>query len=263
MSHVSDDYIVQPVMKALNVLDYVIRQGRDVTLTETVQELGLPKTTAFRYLQTLSAAAYLEYDAASDRYRAGPRFRALAGADRAFHALREAARPEMDALLDAFRETVNLAVLDNGMVVYIDIVDPGRSGRGQARVGHRHYLHSTSLGKAIAAFLPNAEKGLVGPSELPARTINTLTDARRFRREVEAVRARGFAVERGENEDGQMCIGVPILDAARHPLAAISLSAPETRMPAERIETTAAALKSAAARIARALETPVPPFAAS
>ncbi|WP_108660210.1 IclR family transcriptional regulator [Acuticoccus kandeliae] len=254
MSHVSDDYIVQPVMKALNVLDYVISQGRDVTLTETVQELKLPKTTAFRYLQTLSAAAYLDYDAHRDRYSAGPRFRALASADRAFQGLRETAQPEMHQLLQTFRETVNLAILSDGMVVYLDILDPGRSGRGQARVGHRHFVHSTSLGKAIVAFLPEGEHGLAVDPNLPARTINTLTDAQSFRRQVADVRTRGYAIENGENEDGMMCIGVPILDRAGYPVAAISLCAPQTRTLAGRAGEAVTALKAAAMRIGTGLQ---------
>ena len=60
---------------------------------------------------------------------------------------------------------------------------------------------------------------------------------------------RGYAVEIGENEDGLMCIGVPILDRAGYPVAAISLSAPERRMKRERTDAAAVALKVAAERI--------------
>lgn len=242
------DYIVLPVMKALQVLDYVARQGHDVTLTETVAELKLPKTTVFRYLQTLSAAQFIEHDLKRDRYGVGKKFRALARVDQELQGLRDIAQPEMRTLMETFHETVNLAVLSDNEVVYIDMLEPGRPLRANARIGHRHPAHSTSLGKAMMAFLPDAD-ALALSSELRQRTINTLTDADKLRRQVDDVRRRGYAIEVGENEDGLMCIGVPILDRTGYPVAAMSLSAPERRMKPELTAVAADALKGAAKRI--------------
>lgn len=248
MSKSGGDYIVLPVMKALQVLDYVARQGHDVTLTETVQELKLPKTTVFRYLQTLSAAQFLEHDLKRDRYGVGSKFRSLARVDQELQGLRDIAQPEMRTLMETFHETVNLAVLSENEVVYIDMLEPGRPLRANARIGHRHPAHSTSLGKAMMAFLPDAD-ALALSTDLPQRTINTLTDADKLRRQVDDVRRRGYAIEVGENEDGLMCIGVPILDATGYPVAAMSLSAPERRMKPELTMVAADALKGAAKRI--------------
>lgn len=248
MSKSGGDYIVLPVMKALQVLDYVARQGHDVTLTETVHELKLPKTTVFRYLQTLSAAQFLEHDLKRDRYGVGSKFRSLARVDQELQGLRDIAQPEMRTLMETFHETVNLAVLSENEVVYIDMLEPGRPLRANARIGHRHPAHSTSLGKAMMAFLPDAD-ALALSTDLPQRTINTLTDADKLRRQVDDVRRRGYAIEVGENEDGLMCIGVPILDATGYPVAAMSLSAPERRMKPELTMVAADALKGAAKRI--------------
>ncbi len=243
-----DDYIVQPVIKALQVLEYVARQGHDVTLTEAVHELGLPKTTVFRYLQTLSAAQYLEHDLKRDRYRVGARFRDMARVDQTFSGLREVAQPEMRKLVETFHETVNLAVLADDQVVYIDMLAPAvRAHKMEARIGYRHPAHSTSLGKAMMAFLPDAEARLSGA--LPQMTFRTLTDADKLRRQVDDVRRRGYAIEIGENEDGVMCIGVPILDGNGYPVAAMSLSVPERRMKPELTVVAADALKGAAGRI--------------
>lgn len=247
------DYIVQPVMKALQVLDYVTRQGREVTLTETVKELKLPKTTVFRYLQTLSAASFLDYDVRCDRYRAGPRFRHLAQVDRSLKTLLNIARPELHDLSVRFGETVNLAVHTDNSVVYIDIVDQGRAPRTQARVGQRHPIHSTALGKAIAAYLPDQELEVFCASRLPARTINTVTDGRSFRQQVERVRREGYALDVGENEDGYMCIGVPILGENGRPVAAISLSAPQARLRRARCAEAAGALTDTARRVSKSI----------
>jgi DNA-binding IclR family transcriptional regulator len=110
-------------------------------------------------------------------------------------------------------------------------------------------VHSTSLGKAMMAFLPEIDADPIHAGALSAMTINTLTDARTFRRQVDEVRRRGYAIEIGENEDGLMCIGVPILDPKGYPVAAMSLSAPERRMKPGTTAEAVEALKNAARRI--------------
>ena len=57
-----------------------------------------------------------------------------------------------------FNETINLGILADGQIVYIDMIEANRALRMQARIGDRHPLHSTSLGKAMLAFLPEAER---------------------------------------------------------------------------------------------------------
>ena len=69
----ADPYVVQPVAKALAVLAFVEDAGHEVGLSDVARALGLPKTSAFRYLYTLTAAGFLAYGNSRDRYRAGPR----------------------------------------------------------------------------------------------------------------------------------------------------------------------------------------------
>ena len=80
-------------------------------------------------------------------------------------------------------------------------------------------------------------------------TLKTVTNRAILRRQIEDVRNKGYAVEVGENEDGSMCIGVPIIDENGHPLAALSLSAPERRMTPDVTGKAIAALRGAADRI--------------
>ncbi len=258
-------YIVQPVLKALKVLEYVAETGHEVTLTEVASELKLPKTTVFRYLQTLAAASFLHHDAARDRYGVGLRFRALAKADKSLQRLRALAQPEMAEIGRAFNETINLGILAEGQVVYIDMIEANRALRMQARIGDRHPIHSTSLGKAMLAFLPEAERLRLIEGSLKAMTVRTVTSRTVLRRQVEEVRRKGYAVETGENEDGSMCIGVPIIDETGHALAALSLSAPERRMTPAVTAQAIAALRLAADRISvrlGATPEPVPARAA-
>ncbi len=249
-------YIVGPVMKALKVLDAIAEKGHPVSLTTVAAELGLPKTSTFRYLRTLSAAGFASYDPASDRYAVGTRFRALATADKSIQRLRALALPALAALNREFNETINLAVIADHQVAYIDILESTRALRMQARVGSRDPLHSTALGKAMLAHLPVEERGALLSHALAQRTLRTITELRVIERQLQEVARTGVAIEIGENEEGTMCIGVAILDEGRRPLAAISLSAPERRITDPVRERVVARLKEAAAAISEGLLQP-------
>lgn len=248
-----NNYIVQPVFKALKVLELVAEKGHDVSLTEVATELKLPKTTVFRYLQTLTAASFLRHDAQKDRYGVGGRFRSLARIDKSLHGLRTLAMPEMSRLLELFNETINLAIVSEGHVVYVEMLEAKRTLRMQARLGDRHPMHSTSLGKAILAFLPEEKRKTMLTVPLDLKTINTVTDRAALMRQLADIRRRGYAIETGENEDGSMCIGVPIFDEDAYPVAALSLSAPERRMSTEITVEAVAMLRKAAAAVSAAL----------
>lgn len=224
-------YLVQPVQKALVVLEYVATEQRELTLTEVCTRLKLPKTTCFRYLQTLTVAGFLAHDPTSDRYRAGEKLRTLVQpVERS--PLIEAALPVMRGLRDRFNETVNLGTLEGSHILYREIVESRRSLRMQARVGARDLAQTTALGKALLATLPRDEQPIA------------------LRKELREVHKRGWATDHEENEDGSWCVGVAIWQGEQA-IAALSLSAPSSRMSATLEAEMGAALKEAAMELTR------------
>jgi IclR family KDG regulon transcriptional repressor len=248
-----DPYLVSPVAKALAVLAFVEESGTEVGLSDVARALGLPKTSAFRYLYTLAAAGFVAYGTGRDRYRAGPRLHRGRESEINIPRLRELALPVMSGLRKRFNETVNLGVPDRDRIVYVEMIESSRALRMQARIGERHPLNSTSLGKAILAFMPEEERTPLLSHPLQAMTGRTTTDAALLRRQLRDVAKRGYAVEIGENEEGLMCIGVPILERSGRPVAALSVSAPEARMTRPVRLDVIAALRAGAATISRRL----------
>jgi IclR family KDG regulon transcriptional repressor len=226
-----NSYIVKPVYKALNVLWCVGERGGELTLTEVSRYTGLNKTTVYRYLHTLAECGFLVHDRRNDTYRLGLRVWELGRLVGADLRIREVALPVMQELRDTFNETVNLGVLDGKEVVYVEMVESGHALSMRARVGGRDPAYSTSLGKAILAFLPEREWRNHLPSRLVSRTSRTHTSLRPLRADLVAARARGFALDRGENEEDAHCIGAPIFDQSGTVVAAISVSAPASRLP--------------------------------
>jgi IclR family acetate operon transcriptional repressor len=62
-----------------------------------------------------------------------------------------------------------------------------------------------------------------------------IASAEALRTEIEKTRRRGYAVDDEELEEGLRCIAVPLLDAQRQPVAAVSVSGPSFRVTAQKL----------------------------
>ncbi len=240
-------YVVKPVRKALQLLDELASAAAPLTLSELADRTGLPKTTAFRYLYTLRAARLVVDSEDGEAYAVGPRLAAAAAPDDGIARLKEAALPEMRRLQHRFNETVNLAVVERGAVVYVAMVGSTRSLRMEAAIGARDPLHSTSLGKAILAAREPADRLRGLPPRLPRRTAMTLTSRPALQEDLARAAERGFATDLQENELGAHCVAACIPSAEL--AAALSISGPVQRLPRDALDRCGLALIRAAIAI--------------
>jgi IclR family acetate operon transcriptional repressor len=248
-----NSYIVQPVYKALQVLRCLGDERRELALSEICYRVDLPKTTVFRYLQTLCASGFVTHDTDTDLYRIGLRVWELGQSLHEPLRIRDIALPPMRNLRDHFNETVNLGILDGPEVVYLEIIESRRSLRMQAQLGGRDPVYSTALGKAVLAFKPEEHWILHLPNDLAARTDRTVTSLANLRQDLVQVRERGYALDDEENEEGARCIAAPVLNHQGQPIAAVSLSAPVSRMSDRLLPKAAAAVIETATTLSQRL----------
>jgi IclR family KDG regulon transcriptional repressor len=249
----NNDYVVKPVRKAIQVLLCLEDEHHGLSLAEISRRVGLPKTTVFKYLHTLQRSGLVSHDSQTEVYRLGLRVWELGRTVEQGLEVHRVALPLMRELRDRFDETVNLGILDDKEVVYAGMVESRRALRMNARLGGRDPAYSTSLGKAILAFLPGESwRGHV-PRRLKPRTSRTCTSVDALRRDLALTRDRGFALDRGENEEGAYCAGAPIFDRRGLVTAAVSLSAPASRLGAELEKEAAEAVVRTAAEISKRL----------
>jgi IclR family acetate operon transcriptional repressor len=162
----------------------------------------------------------------------------------------------LERLRDLFGETINLGVLDGTRVLYAEVVESLRTMRLSARRGDREFIHSSSLGKMIAARLPEQEVRTILELEgMPFLTSKTIVDPDLYLRVIEDVRLNGFSTDMGESEEGACCVAVRLDWPGSNILAAISLSSPAARFPTHGLPEVAAALRATAREIASALTT--------
>lgn len=244
-------YDVAVLQKALDVLEAITEAG-DLGLAELSARTGASKASSFRVLSTLHRRGYVSKDPTTRRYTPGPRLIALSFANVSKLQLVPRARPVLEELRDAFGETVNLGVLADHDVLYLEIAESGRSLRMSAEAGSRDRLHSTSLGKAILAALPVAEaRALLEAYERRPATRRTIVDLEALMAELRVTFERGYSIDDEENEVGARCVGVAITDVAGRPQAAMSISGPAARVFDSTIDAMGAALKEAAEDVAR------------
>jgi len=229
-------YTVNVLAKALDLMD-VLSRSDSLSLTELCELLEQPKSSVFRYLMTLEDRGYVRRLPNSDEYSLGLKLIELGRAVTTQFTVHELAIPFMRRLQETFRETVNLAILEAGKVVYLEILEGTHSIRMAARPGQRDFAHSTAIGKTMLAHSPDAEvEVVVNRHGLPALTPATITTIERLRVELAQVREAGYAVDNVENETGVRCVGAPIFNHQGKAVAAISISGPADRIWGPQVE---------------------------
>lgn len=246
-----DDYRINAAEKVLDILEYLAQHRGAFTLSELSRGVGIPKPTLFRYVVTLEERGYVTRNS-DEKYTVGLRIFQLTSSALGNLTLHEVALPYMRELLDRFQETVNLAVLEGHETVYVEILESPRAFKMSAHVGGRVPLHATSLGKAILAHFPEDQVDrLIQASGLPRYTANTICSPSVLKEELAAVRARGYATDTEETEEGACCVGVPIFGPRGWPIGAISISGPALRFSQEKMEEMGKALSEVAAKVSR------------
>ncbi len=222
---------VQSVERTLDILESLVEFGSEVGLVEISQTVGLPLATVHRLLGTLIRRGYVKQNRQNRKYSLGFRALQMGNDMRQRFSLRLEARPFLQRLMERSGESANLAVLDDGEVVYIDQAQSSRILRMFTQLGNRVPAHSTGSGKAMLAFAtPETVSGVLRRYGMPVRTPNTIVDKRRFEEELERIRKTGYALDDQEHEEGVRCLAVAVRDASGQVVASLSISGPATRL---------------------------------
>jgi DNA-binding IclR family transcriptional regulator len=225
---------VQSVERAVTILEVLARTG-GAGVTELAAELDVHKSTAFRLVSTLEQRGLVEQAEQRGKYRLGVGIVRLAGATAARLDVVQEARPVCRRLSAETGETVNIAVLSDRSALYLDQFAGASALQPHNWVGQHIPLHATSNGKVLLSRLSDEEVDRLLPS-LPGFTEATITSSTALHRELEEVRARGYAVAIDELEVGLTAIAAPVRDAHGDVVASLSVSGPTFRLERQRLE---------------------------
>lgn len=218
------------VANACRVLRAFTAEEFELGISEMAKRLTLAKSTVHRLALTLIHAGLLEQNSENGKYRLGLTMFELGSLVRRQMDISNQAKPFLKMLMEKTGETVHLAILDHQSVVYINKIESRQAIRMSTSVGSRNPLHCTGVGKALLAFQPPERIEEIIANGLNPRTPKTITEADVLRRELAAIRARGYAIDDEEVEIGLRCLAVPIRDYTGAVIASLSVAGPAQRM---------------------------------
>ena len=218
------------VGKALDVLDQVAGFDRPVRFSELLSHSDYPKATLYRLLQTLTHQGLVAFDSERQTYSLGMRLVRLAHSAWQHASLAPIARAQMDALAAEVGETVHLAQLDHGQVLYVDkrnAVNPVDMFSQAGKVGP---VYCTGVGKAMLAYSDQARQmQVIAQQSFHGFTPNTLGSVEALRCELDEIRARGYAFDNEEHEAGIICVALPILSRTGQVMGGVSVTSTTAR----------------------------------
>lgn len=216
---------VQSIDRAAQLLTFVVQSDGPINFTELVEDSGLARSTTSRLLAALENNHLLERDQ-SGAYRAGALFAQYAARHDPWSQIIRLARPVMDAVGAATRETVNLAIPRGETVVQIAQVDSTflLSARDWMQVDVPP--HCSALGKVLYAYDALA----LPEGELEQLTARSLASSDALRRDLRGIRRRGYALCRDELEVGLDAVAAPIHGPEGDVVAGLGVSGPSARI---------------------------------
>jgi IclR family KDG regulon transcriptional repressor len=250
----SRTYPNQSLARAFAILACFSLRLPTLTLQDICSATALPKPTVFRLLAALETARLVARTPDKQRYQIGIRAFELGSLFLSSLSIERLARPVMEEISKQLGMACNLAILDDGQVVYVAITDPRAPLLQRPIIGYRHYVHCSALGKALVAPLSDAEiRSIVQRRGMPALSPYTLTTPDALLADLHKVREQGYALDNQEGGAGICCLAAPIYDHSRSVAAAISVSAPSPLVTGETMPQIVAVLSDGAHTISRQL----------
>ena len=243
----TDAYRVQVMDRTFRILDVLAEQNQEMGATELSERLRLHKSTAHRLLMVLERNRFIEKNPETAKYRLGWRLFELGTLAVSRLNLHNLAKPCLERLVEMTGETAHVGVLRGGELISIINVEGSRNVRTPTTVGQRSPVYCTSQGKAIVSHLPAPLAAQILRSvRLTPFTQNTITRISHLKAEFAKVRARGYAIDDEECEEGLRCVGAPVFNHSGDVFAAISIAGPAYRVGGQRLKHMIAAVVSAA-----------------
>ena len=256
----SDSYEIQSVRKTFRLIE-CLSAADEMSITELGNSIELNKGAIFRILSTLRSLGYIEQNPANEKYRLGLKLFEIGS--QVLIRLNEVqeAHNIMEQIAQETQETVHLATLREGYVVYLDKIDSKHVLRIFSRVGNRAPCYCTGVGKALLAWLPEEEiSRIMKMQKIVKYTENTITTVKELKKELKKIRMQGYSEDNQEHQQGIRCIAAPIRNRAGKVVAAISITYPEIRNSEEIKENYKALILKAGEQISNRLGLETPGF---
>jgi DNA-binding IclR family transcriptional regulator len=218
---------IRVIARAADVLRALEGRDEGLSLGQIAKQLELPRSTVQRIVDALDAENFVIAASPTARVKLGPALMRIAGSVR-FH-VAEVARPYIERLSGETGETVDLSIMDQDKLVFLDQVPGSHRLRAVSAVGVSFPLHCSANGKALLAAVDENQLGrLKKHMKLTPYTANTITSWKKLCAELDRIRREGIAYDREEHSLGISAVAAVVRSPSGE-LAAISVPTPTQR----------------------------------
>jgi IclR family acetate operon transcriptional repressor len=242
------------VERTFRILEALAAHEHGCGISELSHDLHIAKSTTFNILSTLAELGYIYRSGADNKFHLSLKLFSLGSAVVERMDLRKIAASILQDLVDATGETVNLGTVQGDEAVYIECLPGPQPVTVNTWPGKRLPLHSTALGKALLAWLPQDEaQAILSSSTIPEFAPDMAGSLDRLFAELAEVREKRYAIDNEEDAAGMRCVGAAVFDHSGRVVAAISVTAPVQRLPMENVPETALLVVESALEISQRL----------
>lgn len=253
---------VKSADRVLDLFELLARRSQAISHTDMAVALGIPKSSLSGLLKNLTARGYLDYSAASRGYRLGEALTRLAGHALEGHSVLAVVEPVLADITAATHESSAFNQLRGDQSEVLASVSSSQRLVSHMRKGDLAPLYATSGGKALLAFMPEAEReAYLARVRFAAITPATIRSQKELRRQIRLVRETGVATVTEEFTPGISGVAMPVLSTSGVALGSINVAVPSVRFDAAARERILKALNAALVKVQRMLAAQAQPGA--
>lgn len=221
---------IQAVNHAIDIIEFLYNFGQEASISEISEGTGMFSSTIHRQLATLKDRGFVYQNQENAKYWLGLRFYAIGNLVKNNMPIINILSTYADAVAQKYGQTVFIALPDyssdlcaNQAIIYRKSYSRVMM-RNEVSVGTILPSHNPATGKCMMSYYPDSLIQQYSQNPLVKITEKTITDWEVLKAEFATIRARGYALDSEEEEDGKTCIAVPVLDSYKNIIASISLS---------------------------------------
>ncbi|MEO1656685.1 MAG: IclR family transcriptional regulator [Pseudomonadota bacterium] len=245
---------VQSLVRALGALEELAHHPEGMTMTSLAKAIGLPRSTTHRLLTTMHSLQFVIFNDINSHWLVGPQAFTVGSAFGGVRDLARLGKPYLRAISMTTSELVSVSIPSSGSQLYVGQSDSKTPLPATYRPGARLPLHYGAAGKAMLAFWSENRLGdYISSIDFSKRTDKSTTDTSKLWEKIKRTRDRGYAFDCEECAKDLRCVGAPVFDEDGIPVAALSISAPLSRMNKDRMHSLGRELRATALKMTNGL----------